>query len=88
MGRYGAVDWAAMESVTSSQAKLLATIEPLLEGFAARASGHDREGSFPFENFEALREAGYVKAAVPRVCEMPIFPLTEKRVSSSIAWLW
>jgi len=66
VGRFGAVDWAAMESVTSSQAKLLATIEPLLEGFAARAAGHDREGSFPFENFEGLREVGYVKAAVPR----------------------
>lgn len=33
--------------------------------FAERAPGHDREGSFPFENFDDLREAGYLKLTVP-----------------------
>ena len=66
LGACRAVDWSAMESMTPSQAKLLATVEPLLEGFAARAAAHDREASFPFENFEALREVGYAKAAVPK----------------------
>ncbi|MBI2766398.1 MAG: acyl-CoA/acyl-ACP dehydrogenase [Chloroflexi bacterium] len=34
--------------------------------FAARAATHDREGSFPFENFDDLREAGFMKLTVPR----------------------
>ncbi len=34
--------------------------------FAERADGHDREGSFPFDNFADLREAGYLKLTVPK----------------------
>lgn len=34
--------------------------------FAERAALHDREGSFPFENFEDLREAGYLALTVPQ----------------------
>lgn len=34
-------------------------------GFAARAAQHDRDGSFVTENFEAMREAGYLRLAVP-----------------------
>ncbi|WP_138495480.1 acyl-CoA dehydrogenase family protein [Paenibacillus pinistramenti] len=37
----------------------------LAEAFAQRAAKHDREGSFPFENFADLREAGYLKLTVP-----------------------
>ncbi len=33
--------------------------------FAERAAQHDREGSFPFENFEELREAGILAMTVP-----------------------
>src|ERR1700761_45857 len=33
--------------------------------FAARAPGHDREASFPFENFRQLAEAGLLAVAVP-----------------------
>ncbi|WP_136604308.1 acyl-CoA dehydrogenase family protein [Paenibacillus dokdonensis] len=33
--------------------------------FAERAAEHDRDGSFPFENFDDLREAGYLKLTVP-----------------------
>ncbi|GAB6988539.1 acyl-CoA dehydrogenase family protein [Paenibacillus pini] len=33
--------------------------------FAGRASLHDREGSFPFENFKDLKESGYLKLTVP-----------------------
>ncbi len=35
--------------------------------FAERAPGHDREGSFPFGNFDDLRESGYLKLTVPEV---------------------
>ncbi|MDQ6420590.1 acyl-CoA dehydrogenase family protein [Paenibacillus sp. LHD-117] len=41
------------------------TVEPLAARFAERAEKHDREGSFPFENFADLREAGYLKLTVP-----------------------
>ena len=34
-------------------------------GFAARAAEHDREGSFPFENFRELGEAGFFALTVP-----------------------
>jgi alkylation response protein AidB-like acyl-CoA dehydrogenase len=34
--------------------------------FAERAAQHDREGSFPFKNFEDLRDAGFMRLTVPR----------------------
>lgn len=37
----------------------------LAPGFAARAADHDREGSFPFENFRELGEAGFFALTVP-----------------------
>jgi len=38
----------------------------LARRFGERAALHDREGSFPFENFEELREAGFMRLTVPR----------------------
>jgi alkylation response protein AidB-like acyl-CoA dehydrogenase len=38
----------------------------LAPAFASRAELHDREGSFPFENFADLREAGFYGLTVPR----------------------
>lgn len=40
--------------------------ESLAARFAERADRHDREGTFPFENFDDLREAGYLQLTVPR----------------------
>ncbi|MGO4371749.1 acyl-CoA dehydrogenase family protein [Paenibacillus sp. MCAF20] len=37
----------------------------LAERFAQRAAKHDLEGSFPFENFEDLKQSGYLKLTVP-----------------------
>ncbi|MCR2805148.1 acyl-CoA dehydrogenase family protein [Paenibacillus soyae] len=39
--------------------------EELAARFAQRAERHDREGSFPFENFADLKEAGCLKLTVP-----------------------
>lgn len=39
--------------------------EALAEVFAARAAEHDRTGSFPFENFRELFEAGLLSLTVP-----------------------
>ncbi|WP_199620844.1 acyl-CoA dehydrogenase family protein [Paenibacillus alkalitolerans] len=41
-------------------------VEALAGRFADRAGAHDLEGSFPFENFEDLRNAGYLKITVPK----------------------
>lgn len=38
----------------------------LAADFATRAEQHDREGSFPFENFEKLAAAGFLKLTVPQ----------------------
>ncbi|MBS4218736.1 acyl-CoA/acyl-ACP dehydrogenase [Bacillus sp. FJAT-49711] len=38
----------------------------LAVNFAKRAFEHDVEGSFPFENFQDMKEAGYLKTTVPK----------------------
>ena len=38
----------------------------LASRFSERAAQHDREASFPFENFEDLREAGFLRLTVPK----------------------
>ncbi|OPA73573.1 acyl-CoA dehydrogenase [Paenibacillus selenitireducens] len=38
----------------------------LADLFEKRAALHDREGSFPFENFADLRESGYLALTVPK----------------------
>src|SRR5262249_55723535 len=43
----------------------IARAAALAEGFAARAAEHDRTGSFPFENFRELSEAGLLSLTVP-----------------------
>ncbi|MEP6870538.1 MAG: acyl-CoA dehydrogenase family protein [Anaerolineaceae bacterium] len=42
-----------------------AIAKQLAIGFAARAAEHDRNGSFPFENFRELRESGFFALTVP-----------------------
>ncbi|MDZ8184154.1 MAG: acyl-CoA dehydrogenase family protein [Nostoc sp. ChiSLP02] len=55
------------------RAKDLATIpnifqrvEALAKDFATRAAAHDKDGSFPFENFTALYEADLLSLSIPR----------------------
>jgi len=40
--------------------------ERLAAEFATRASAHDRDGSFPFENFKQLSHAGLLSLMIPR----------------------
>lgn len=51
---------------SEAEQKRLDQVELLAERFATRASLHDQAGSFPFENFNDLRESGYLKLTVPR----------------------
>ncbi|MEK8127969.1 acyl-CoA dehydrogenase family protein [Paenibacillus filicis] len=48
------------------EAEIAARSERLASVFAERASKHDLEGSFPFDNFEDLKQSGYLKLTVPR----------------------
>jgi alkylation response protein AidB-like acyl-CoA dehydrogenase len=54
---------------TEAGARLVAIAERLSEGLAERAAAfpgeHDREGTYPFEAIDALKEAGYFGAPVP-----------------------
>lgn len=45
--------------------EIAARAEGLAALFAKRAAKHDLEGSFPFENFEDLKQSGYLKLTAP-----------------------
>jgi alkylation response protein AidB-like acyl-CoA dehydrogenase len=45
---------------------LVQRAEALSADFATRAAQHDRDASFPFENFAALRDAGLLALTVPK----------------------
>jgi alkylation response protein AidB-like acyl-CoA dehydrogenase len=45
--------------------RLLALAGELADDFATRADQHDQENSFPFENFERLKQTNYIALPVP-----------------------
>jgi alkylation response protein AidB-like acyl-CoA dehydrogenase len=51
--------------LTPRERDLVELAGSLADGFAERAGEHDREGTFPFESYEAMREAGYLGLTVP-----------------------
>jgi alkylation response protein AidB-like acyl-CoA dehydrogenase len=51
---------------TVQQQRVAALADDLAARFAARADAHDRDGSFPFENYADLHAAGYLRLAIPR----------------------
>ncbi|MDE2371591.1 MAG: acyl-CoA dehydrogenase [Burkholderiales bacterium] len=56
-----------VQSLTPLQRELTEIAATLgRERFAPRAERYDREASFPFENYDDLREAGLLKICVPR----------------------
>lgn len=52
-------------SPTDRTARLLTLAEDLAAEFAKRADEHDQENTFPFENFERLKESGYSLLPIP-----------------------
>ncbi|MBH8578313.1 acyl-CoA/acyl-ACP dehydrogenase [Nostocaceae cyanobacterium CENA369] len=55
-----------LEATTASSPNLLELVESLAADFASRAALHDREGSFPFENFAALHQAQLLSLTIPK----------------------
>src|ERR687898_1967726 len=53
------------QCLTPRQSELVALAARLADEFAERAAEHDRDGSFPFENYERMREEGYLGLTVP-----------------------
>jgi alkylation response protein AidB-like acyl-CoA dehydrogenase len=51
--------------LTPRERDLVELAGSLADRFAERAGEHDREGTFPFENYEEMREAGYLGLTVP-----------------------
>jgi len=54
-----------MTSAGERTARLVALAGELADDFATRADEHDQENSFPFENFERLKETNYIALPVP-----------------------
>jgi alkylation response protein AidB-like acyl-CoA dehydrogenase len=50
---------------TASGERLVALAAQHAADFATRADQHDRDGSFPFEHIEAVRQSGVLAACVP-----------------------
>ncbi len=54
-----------MTSASERTARLLALAGELADDFATRADEHDQQNTFPFENFEKLKETNYIALPVP-----------------------
>jgi alkylation response protein AidB-like acyl-CoA dehydrogenase len=55
----------ALRPSTASGSRFITLAEQHAADFATRADQHDREGSFPFENIEAMQRSGVMAACVP-----------------------
>src|ERR687897_1269644 len=53
------------QCLTPRQRELVELAGRLADEFTERAGEHDREASFPFENYERMREEGYLGITVP-----------------------
>jgi alkylation response protein AidB-like acyl-CoA dehydrogenase len=56
---------AAKPSIERNEGDIVARALELSWRFAERAAAHDRDGSFPFRNFEELSKAGLLSLTVP-----------------------
>ena len=55
-----------LEATTAPGAALVAAAERLADAFGERADEHDRDGGYPVEAIDALREARHFAAPVPQ----------------------
>jgi alkylation response protein AidB-like acyl-CoA dehydrogenase len=53
------------QCLTPRQSELVELAGRLADEFSERAGEHDRDGSFPFENYERMREEGFLGLTVP-----------------------
>jgi alkylation response protein AidB-like acyl-CoA dehydrogenase len=51
--------------LTASQRHWVEIAAKHADDFAGRAAQHDRDNSFPFENFDAMRASGYTNMPIP-----------------------
>ena len=64
--KVGAANDEGMAGALETPGSAVQIVQRLATSFAQRASRHDADDSFVAENFTALREAGFFKAAIPR----------------------
>jgi alkylation response protein AidB-like acyl-CoA dehydrogenase len=55
----------SLAPITEAGKRFVEMAEEHAADFVTRADKHDREGSFPFENFEAMKQSGFLMAPVP-----------------------
>jgi alkylation response protein AidB-like acyl-CoA dehydrogenase len=54
-----------LKAKTAPGQRLVALADRLANEIGPRAAAHDRDGSFPFDSFAAVRESGYFVAPIP-----------------------
>ena len=57
-----------VQQLTPSQQKWYDLAAQHADVFAERAAEYDREGKFPFENFDDMKASGYTAMPVPADC--------------------
>lgn len=57
--------YGELTPLTDPGRRFVALAEEHAADFATRAAGHDRDGSFPIENFEAMKKSGFLAAPAP-----------------------
>jgi alkylation response protein AidB-like acyl-CoA dehydrogenase len=57
--------YGELTAITDAGRRFVALAEDHAADFATRAAEHDREGTFPVENFEAMKQSGFLAGPVP-----------------------
>lgn len=66
---------------TEKQSRFLSTLQELTPAFSKRAFENDRTGTFPFENLEDLKKAGYTKKPLEDDFSLYDFVLFQEQVA-------